>query len=60
MEGDTIIIEFSKETAQHLENFLQVFMPTYKFKGPMAGQQSKAFDELYNKLRKAIDATHGI
>ena len=56
MEDNTITIHISKENAIRLESFLQDIMPTHKFPFPNGGLQMKAANDLYTKLKEALDA----
>ena len=52
----TITILLSEENAKHLESFLQGFMATHKFQPPNAGNEIRAFNQLYTRLREGLDA----
>lgn len=56
MTGKTITIQLSEANATHLERFLQGIMPTHKFQPPNGGLEMDACNDLYNKLRQALDA----
>ena len=56
MEERNVTIELTEENAIRLEKFLQTILPTYKFQGLEAALYMKACDNLYKKLRIALDA----
>jgi len=49
-----IEIRLNEENARHIERFLQGFTSTHEFQPPYAGSESKAFNELYAEIRKAL------
>jgi hypothetical protein len=48
------VIRLHEENARHLERFLQGFISTHRFEPPYAGSEIKAFNELYDEIRKAL------
>ncbi|HTB97601.1 MAG TPA: hypothetical protein VK716_11370 [Terracidiphilus sp.] len=50
-----VTVSLQEDTAKILDTFIQDFLPTHVFQPANAVPQIRAFNELHQKLREALD-----